>query len=366
MKRAAAYARYSSDRQSDISIEAQLEEIEQYCRRKNYVIVERYIDRAESAKTADRPAFQQMIKDAKEGKFDVIVAHKRDRLFRSRYDAVIYEAELEKYGVSIETVLEPTTGNLSDILIKGVMDAVNEWYRMNLKNEIETKVRKLAEKGKYFLGGYPPLGYDLKEVKDEYGKTRKVYVINEKEAEIVRLIFRLYVEGYSMKKIAEHLNSMGLRTKQGSRWRVSSVREILDNWKYGGYYTWARNKHGKKHINREDMVKVYNPELQIVDTEIFEKVREKLEASQKVRRSSRHYYLLKGIIYCGVCGSHMGGAVWGGKAKSPMYYCTNAKNTRHIKCFRYLQEEWKTSSSRTYQTSFLQKTGLTSKSLQTI
>ena len=92
MKRVVAYARYSSDVQSDTSIEAQLEKIKEYCAQKGYQLVKEYIDRAVSAATDKRPAFQQMIKDAEQRMFDVVIVYKLDRFARNLYDSVDQKA----------------------------------------------------------------------------------------------------------------------------------------------------------------------------------------------------------------------------------------------------------------------------------
>jgi len=96
MRRAVAYARYSTDKQYDTSIEKQLEDIREYCKKKGYTIVGEYIDKAESAAKEDRPAFQRMLVDAKKGLFDVVVVHKLNRLARDRYLSVVTAHELKK------------------------------------------------------------------------------------------------------------------------------------------------------------------------------------------------------------------------------------------------------------------------------
>lgn len=96
--KAVAYARYSSDNQNEDSIEAQLREIKKYCRDSNIDLVHSYIDEEKSGKTDDRPAFQQMISDAKKGIFNAIILHKIDRFARNRYDSAIYKAQLKRLG----------------------------------------------------------------------------------------------------------------------------------------------------------------------------------------------------------------------------------------------------------------------------
>ncbi|MBO8140227.1 MAG: recombinase family protein [Thermosipho sp. (in: Bacteria)] len=321
--KAAAYARYSSNNQSETSIEAQLQAIEEFARQNGYIIIEKYIDRAKSAKSDERPEFQRMISDAKNKKFDAIIVHKLDRFSRRRRDAIIYSELLKQNNIKLVSVTEPFSDDPSGELLKGVIEVVNEWYINNLRHEIKTKTKIVAMKG-YFLGGVPPLGYDLEEVKDEYGNTRKRYVINEEEAEIVREIFRLYSEGFSFKKIANYLNNKGYKTKKGGHFKASSIAEILRNKKYGGIYVYNQSKHGTRIRHPHDeIIEIEGLIPAIVSKELFELVRQKLNKNSRTL-TKKHNYLLLDIIYCGDCGSRMTGS--GGK--KPKYVCQNWKNNK--------------------------------------
>lgn len=103
---AAAYARFSSDHQREESIDAQLRAINEYAERNNYQIVETYTDKAISARSDQRPGFQQMIKDSQQGSFEVVIVHKLDRFSRDRYDSAFYRHELKKNGVTLRSVIE--------------------------------------------------------------------------------------------------------------------------------------------------------------------------------------------------------------------------------------------------------------------
>ena len=128
MKRAAAYARYSSDVQSDTSIEAQLEKIRKYCQEKGYVIVREYIDRAQSATTDKREAFQKMFQDAEKNIFDIVVVYKLDRFARNLYDSVVYTKKLEDIGIALESATEPITHDIAGKFFRNIMSAINELY----------------------------------------------------------------------------------------------------------------------------------------------------------------------------------------------------------------------------------------------
>ena len=98
--KAIIYARYSSDSQTENSIEGQLRECKIFAENKNITVVGTYIDRALSAKTDDRPDFQRMIKDSAKGLFDIIIVWKLDRFARNRYDSAHYKSILRKNGVT--------------------------------------------------------------------------------------------------------------------------------------------------------------------------------------------------------------------------------------------------------------------------
>lgn len=321
--KAAAYARYSSHNQNEVSIEAQLSEIEKFANNNNYIIVETYIDRAKSARTDKRPEFKRMIKDALENKFDAIIVHKLDRFSRNTKDYFSYLGILEENNIKLISVSEPFSDDAIGYFAKGVTSIFNDFYSRNLRNEIKTKTKYIAMKG-YFLGGHPPLGYDLEKVIDEHGKIRKRYVINEEEAIIIREIFKLYIEGLSFKKIANYLNENGYKTKKGGQFKAFSISEILRNKKYGGIYTYNQSRHGTKiRYDHDDVIKVEGAVPAIISKDLFEKVQERLRKQSRTIYK-KHHYLLSNIAYCGDCGSRLTGS--GGK--HPKYICQNWKNKK--------------------------------------
>ena len=103
---AVIYARYSSDSQRDESIDGQIRECKEFAERKGYTIIGEYIDRALSARTADRPEFQRMIKDSEKKLFDTVLVWKLDRFSRDRYDSAHYKHVLNKNGVKVVSAME--------------------------------------------------------------------------------------------------------------------------------------------------------------------------------------------------------------------------------------------------------------------
>lgn len=323
--RAVIYARYSSDRQSDTSIEAQIEKCKQYCVEKGYTVIKEYVDRAQSAATDRRPAFQQMFADADNKEFDVVVVYKLDRFARNLYDSVVYTKRLEQLGIDLESTTEPITQDIQGKFFRNIMGAINELYIENLKQEIRDKATVAAKKG-YFMGGKPPFGYKLVDEKDEYGKIRKRYEIDESEAPFVREIFDMAAQGFTLTKIAEKLNSQGVRTRRGKPWSIRALYELILNEKYAGVFVYQRGRKHNYHAKRDDTIKIPNGIPAIVDPEIYWMARQKLGVG--MRRTQRHVYILKQLAYCGVCGSVLTGVVGG---KYPKYGCSYAHRYGNIK-----------------------------------
>lgn len=213
--RVALYARFSSDNQRSESIDAQVRAMQTYCQQHDYVIVDTYIDEAKSATTDRRPSFQQMISDSKKGMFDIVLVHKLDRFARNRYDSAVYKRELKKNGVKVYSVLENLDNSPESIMMEAVLEGMAEYYSQNLGREVMKGMKENALNCIH-TGGKPPLGYDVDP------ETKKL-VLNEHEAESVRIIFSLYSKGYGYSHIIDVLNSEGRLTKKGEPFRKNSL-----------------------------------------------------------------------------------------------------------------------------------------------
>lgn len=205
MKKAVAYARFSSDNQREESIDAQLRAIEEYASRNDILLIDTYVDQAKSATTDNRPSFQKMIKASDNKDFDYVIVHKLDRFSRDRYDSAIYKRKLKLNGVNVLSVLENLDNSPESVILESVLEGMNEYYSKNLAREVKKGLRENALKCK-FNGGIPPLGYDVDENKE--------LVINEHEAGAVRLIFDSYLTGHGYSQIIDALNELGYKTKK--------------------------------------------------------------------------------------------------------------------------------------------------------
>lgn len=334
-KRAVLYARYSSDNQRSESIDAQIRAMRKYCSDNSLQIVNVYTDEAISGTSVSkRKAFLEMIDDSSKGTFDVVLVHKLDRFARNRYDSAIYKAKLKKNNVEVYSVLEQLNGSPESIMLEAMLEGMSEYYSKNLAREVMKGMRENALQCKH-TGGTPPLGYDLDE--------NKHLIINDSEAEAVKLIFDLYNKGHGYSYIIDQLTEKGFRTKKGKYFGKNSLYSILSNEKYAGIYVYnkseskdARNRRNShKYKPDDDIIRVEGGCPAIISKEAFEKATERMIANKGKggRLNSSEVYLLSGKICCGKCGKAMVGNVrhsGRSKLKLATYRCMTRK--QHCGC----------------------------------
>ncbi|MDL2248346.1 recombinase family protein [Tyzzerella sp. OttesenSCG-928-J15] len=306
--RAVAYCRFSSDMQREESIDAQLRAIEDYCKRNNILLISEYIDRAKSATTDNRPEFLKMIKDAQQGDFDIVIVHKLDRFARNRYDSAHYKHQLKRYGVSIRSVVENLDDSPESIIMESVLEGMAEYYSKNLAREVMKGMKENALNCVH-TGGTPPLGYDV-------DKDTKKLIINEHEAVAVRLIYQRFLECVGYGEIIHELNSLGFKGKRGQVFAKNSLHSILKNPKYAGDYVYnrsmAKDIDGKRsgYKDKDEWIIMPDAIPAIISREDFEAVQERLKQRMLTRKHSqaKEEYILKGKMFCGICGGAYVGA----------------------------------------------------------
>ena len=190
--KAVIYARYSSDNQREESIEGQLRECKEYAEKNGITILCSYIDRALSAKTDNRPEFQNMVQDSAKGLFDTVLVWKLDRFARNRYDSAHYKAVLRRNGVKVVSATENISDGPEDIILESMLEGMAEYYSADLAQKINRGLTENALKGKNNGGGIP-LGYQLTD--DQHLR------IDPLTAPIVREIYQRYAEGETVRSI---------------------------------------------------------------------------------------------------------------------------------------------------------------------
>ena len=228
--KAVIYARYSSDSQREESIEGQLRECTEYAERNGITILRSYIDRALSARTADRPEFQNMIKDSEQKLFDVVLIWKLDRFSRDRYDSAHYKRILKKNGVKVVSVKENISDGPEGIILESMLEGYAEYYSAELSEKIQRGQKENALKCKN-NGGNTPLGYVV--------GTDGVLAVDPLTAPLVTEIFTRYDSGESISEITASLNGRGLKTKKGKAFKIGGISLILKNRKYIGEYQYG-------------------------------------------------------------------------------------------------------------------------------
>lgn len=214
IKNAVIYARYSSDKQTEQSIEGQVRECTSYALSKDLDVIDTYIDRALSGTVDNRPAFQQMIKDSSTGKFNNIIVYKTDRFARNRYDSAKYKSQLKKNGVKLHYAKEHIPDGIEGILMESLLEGMAEYYSAELSQKVKRCMRENILKGKY-VGGVVPLGFKI--------SNDKTYIIDEETAPVVRAIFNMKASGNTNVEILEYLNSLGLSSSKGYKYNKNSL-----------------------------------------------------------------------------------------------------------------------------------------------
>lgn len=302
-KDCAVYMRYSSDRQTEQSIEGQLRDIITHCIQKGYRIRDVYVDRATSAnkEVEKRLSFQKMIKDSVKHRWSYVLVWKLDRFARNRNDSTTYKIKLKQNGVKVVSVTENISETPEGIILESVLEGLAEYYSAELSQKITRGLRESALKCRS-IGASVPLGYKIE---------NHHYVIDPLTAPIVKEAFELYAQGTSAAEIKRIFEEKGYRSSKGAHFNKSSFKTILSNQKYIGNYIY------------KDMV-IEGGMPAIVDRELFDKVQNRLkEVAKAPAREKAHVdYLLSGKAFCGHCGNTLVGDCGTSKTGAVHYYYT--------------------------------------------
>jgi DNA invertase Pin-like site-specific DNA recombinase len=312
MKRAAIYARFSTDLQNERSVEDQIALCEDYARREGYAVVAKYEDRPRSgASVLGRDGLLKLLDDARTGLFDVLITEALDRLSRDMEDLAGIYKRFSFLGIEIRAVHE---GQANTVLI-GLRGLVGQLYREDNVHKIKRGMAGLVKQGLY-AGG---LAYGYAPVAGEKGKR----LIVEKKAQIIRRIFNEYLAGSTPRQIAFGLNRDGVPPPRGTKWNASTINGnrqrgngILHNEIYMGRMVWNRVRMVKhpdtgrriSRVNPESDWKYFDmPELAIVTPETFKQAQERKAVRTSMTRQARRAprRLLSGLLRCGACGSGM-------------------------------------------------------------
>jgi len=341
-KRIAIYARYSSDLQSQASIEDQIRLCSEKAAAQGWEVGNCYTDAGISGASLLRPGIQSLMQAAMNGEFDILIAEAMDRLSRDQEDIAGLYKRMEFAGIKIVTLSE---GEISAMHI-GLKGTMNALFLKDLADKTRRGLRGRVEKGK--SGGGLAYGYSVARALDAQGEAIKgEREINEDQAWIIRRIFEEYgVRNQSPKAIAEQLNKEGIPGPSGKDWGQSTINGnrrratgILNNHLYIGELIWNRQRFIKDpatgrrvtRLNPEnEWIRQDIPELRIISPELWQAAKARQKALdttlQGLHKNNRPQYLLSGLLKCGVCG--------GGYAKinTERYGCSQARNKGESVC----------------------------------
>lgn len=327
---AVSYMRYSSHNQDEKSIKYQRRVIREYCEAKGIELVKEYIDEGITGTIDRRESFQNLLKDAKnKPEWNLVVIYDFSRFSRKLRHFIDCVDDLEDIGIDIESATQPTGKSNEGKLLRNIMFAINEFYTVNGAKHVHDSLLTKANSARH-CGGKPPLGYDT----DDEGN----YVINEREAEIVKYIFDMYQCGHTYSMMVQELANKGYTNKNGKAFTKNSFSGILTQEKYKGTYTWnkaaAKDNQGRRNSHKykslDEQVRIDKGCPAIVSEKQFEAVAQRMNKGKSKTEVSvgRNKYMLSGmkILKCAECGAYMIGTKNNSHGKEyDVYYCPNHK-----------------------------------------
>ena len=283
------YARYSSDRQTEQSIEGQLRDCREYAQRNDIAIVGTYIDRAMTGTNDNREQFQKMLKDSDKKAWDYVLCYKLDRFSRNKYEMAIHRKHLKDNGVKILSAKENIPETPEGVLLESLLEGMNQYYSEELSQKTKRGLRETRIKGNY-MGG--PINYGYKVVHETTGEqTVAKVIINEDEAPVLLHIFEAYAAGKRIPDIVRELDDKGI-TNRGNPFTVNSIYFMLQQEKYTGVYT----------IHDETFTHIYPA---IIPKELYQIVRKRVDANKTGKHVIGVDYILMGKCFCGYCGRQL-------------------------------------------------------------
>lgn len=307
-KRVALYIRVSTQEQAleGHSIQAQEQNGRQFAERMGYEVVEVYADEGISGKsTKNRFAYQRMMNDARNHRFDLLVIWKLTRLGRNMLDVLQTVEELLRYDVGLHSISEQfdVTTSTGKLMLQ-LLGSFGEFERNQIAENVQMSMQSLVKDKKRYAGGRR-LGY----VSGIDTNGQKQLVIEPEEAKIVRLIYAKYLGGAGYRAIANFLNRQGYQTVKKNAFSTTAVKDILRNKIYAGYLEYARyiNWETKRRKGKNPKpILVKGTHEPIISEEDYQKVQERfaLEGKQpKWNHTGEN--VLTGLLRCPECGAPM-------------------------------------------------------------
>ncbi len=306
ISRVAIYTRVSTEEQSTegFSLAAQEDSLRRYCDSKGFEVYDTYVDGGYSGKNFKRPEMQRLLHDVRDDKFEIVLAVAVDRISRNNRDVLTFvDCELHPRGkkLLISTCDIDSSTEIGHMFIS-LLGTFAEYERRLIVTRVKKGMEQRAAEGK--TNGGNMLGYDSVDGK---------LMVNEDEAEVVREIFELRVQGHGYKKIADTLNRKGKKTKaikskQGNNFSINAIKQILENEKYTGVMTWGKVRDWSTNRRKGKAVptKVDGEHEAIIDKELWAKAQKVTQIKRESQVSQSNFkgeFILTGLLRCPCCGA---------------------------------------------------------------
>ena len=334
MKTVAAYIRVSTEEQSELSPDSQLEKIREYAARNDMDLPDEYIFQdigISGRKVKNRPAFNKMVALAKESSrpFDAVLVWKFSRFSRSQEESILYKNLLKKkYGVAVISISEDIPDDEFGKLIERIIEWMDEFYSTRLAGEVRRGMEEAVNRG------YPvtiaPFGYKMQK---RDNKNPQKLIVDEDKAKYVKMMYDDFESGMGTREIAQKLNAMEIRTTRGNLWENRTVEDILKNRTYIGFIHWNPKGRTRRYQYCEDVIKTKGAHEPIISEEQFERVQERIKKNKEMygkykRAQGSAPYMLHGLVKCSSCGATLTRAT-----------------TDSLQCLNYARGKCKTSHS---------------------
>jgi len=339
----ALYVRVSTEDQAKegYSLGVQRECLESFAGREGYGIFKVYSDDGISAYSTRRSALQELLADAKAKRFELVLVHKIDRFSRNLKDLLMLVDELSSYGVAFKSVTEPfdTTTSAGKLMFQQ-LGSFAEFERNRIAERVFPGMMKGVQQGNWQGARFAPFGYT-------YNKVKKLLEVEKREADIVKLIYTMYLAGKSSYDIAAYLDKKGYKTRTGKQFYNKFICDILKNQIYTGKIVWNKkhydkNQKTKKHYKyiRNDPSKIIvaqGKHKPIVDEEDFTEVQKLLANKTRTWRPrvKNKEYLLTGLLTCAKCNHKYNGvsSISNHRTnKKKRWYRCSGPYASHIRC----------------------------------
>ncbi len=288
---------------------------------------ERYDDNGFTGSNTNRPSLQRLINDIKEGRVNMVVVYKLDRLSRSLVDFVQILKFFEEHNVAFASITQPIdTSTSTGKLMLHILSSFAEFERELISERTRDKMGAARKRGQW-MGGRPPLGYDV-------AKDSKKLVVNQGDAKLIHEIFALYLKGNSLLKVAQIINDKGFRSKRatskagktfgGIKFGITHIQSMITNVLYLGKVCYA----GQIYDGQQEA---------IIDEETFKKAQERLKENRVERRTTKNIEctgLLTHLLHCKTCGKFMFHTytLKNQTHKYRYYVCTSAQKRGYNSC----------------------------------